>query len=62
VYGTTPKHFRHPVVGELSLIRFHLWAEPRVDGLLAVGWTPADRDTEVRLARLLPLATADAVS
>jgi transcriptional regulator with XRE-family HTH domain len=62
VYGSAPKHFQHPVVGELSLIRFHLWAEPRVDGLVAAGWTPADRDTEVRLGRLLPLATAEAVS
>ena len=62
MYGAAPKHFRHPVVGELSLTRFHLWAEPRVDGLLAVGYTPADRATEVRLGRLLPLATADAVS
>jgi transcriptional regulator with XRE-family HTH domain len=62
VYGNVPKHFRHPVVGELSLIRFHLWAEPREDGLLAVGYTPADRATEVKLRRLLPLATAEAVS
>jgi hypothetical protein len=62
VYGNVPKHFRHPVVGELSLIRFHLWAEPREDGLLAVGYTPADTATEVKLRRLLPLATAEAVS
>src|ERR1700744_1328040 len=62
VYGDLPKHFRHPVVGELSLIRFHLWAEPREDGLLAVGYTPADAATEVKLRRLLPLATAEAVS
>jgi transcriptional regulator with XRE-family HTH domain len=62
VYGNMPKHFRHPEVGELSLIRFHLWAEPREDGLLAVGYTPADAATEVKLCRLLPLATAEAVS
>jgi transcriptional regulator with XRE-family HTH domain len=62
VYGNVPKHFRHPVVGELGLIRFHLWAEPREDGLLAVGYTPADAATEVKLRRLLPLATAEAVS
>ena len=62
VYGNAPKRFRHPVVGELSLTRFHLWAEPREDGLLAVGYTPADRATEVKLGRLLPLATPDALS
>jgi hypothetical protein len=62
VYGTMPKHFRHPQVGELSLIRFHLWTEPREDGLLAVGYTPADPATEGKLRRLLPLATAEAVS
>jgi transcriptional regulator with XRE-family HTH domain len=62
VFGAAPKHFRHPEVGELSLIRFHLWAEPREDGLLAVGYTPADEATEIKLDRLLPLATADAVS
>jgi transcriptional regulator with XRE-family HTH domain len=61
-YGNAPKHFRHPEVGELTLIRFHLWAEPREDGLLAVGYVPADEATEVKLDRLLPLATADAVS
>jgi len=62
VYGNIPKHFEHPEVGELSLIRFHLWAEPREDGLLAVGYTPADAATEVKLGRLLPLATPEAVS
>ena len=62
VYGNAPKRFRHPVVGELSLTRFHLWTEPREDGLLAVGYTPADRATEVKLGRLLPLATPDALS
>jgi transcriptional regulator with XRE-family HTH domain len=62
VYGNLPKHFRHPDVGELSLIRFHLWAEPREDGLLAVGYAPADPDTEVKLHRLLSLATPEAVS
>jgi transcriptional regulator with XRE-family HTH domain len=62
VYGHSPKHFRHPVVGELSLIRFHLWAEPRVDGLLAVGYTPADAATEAKLRELPALATPDAVS
>ena len=62
VFGAAPEHFRHPEVGELSLIRFHLWAEPREDGLLAVGYTPADEATEIKLDRLLPLATAHAVS
>lgn len=62
VHGTASKHFRHPVVGELSLTRFHLWAEPREDGLLAVGYTPADAATETKLRRLPALATKDAVS
>jgi transcriptional regulator with XRE-family HTH domain len=62
VYGNAPKHFRHPVIGDLSLTRFHLWTEPREDGLLAVGYAPADRATEVKLRHLLPLATPDALS
>ncbi len=61
-YGNAPKHYRHPVVGTLSLIRFQLWAEPREDGLLAVGYAPADAATEAKLLELPALATRDAVS
>jgi transcriptional regulator with XRE-family HTH domain len=61
-YGNVPKHYRHPVVGTLSLIRFQLWAEPREDGLLAVGYAPADAATEAKLLELPALATRDAVS
>jgi transcriptional regulator with XRE-family HTH domain len=61
-YGNSPKHFRHPVLGTLSLLRFQLWAEPREDGLLAVGYAPADTATEAKLLELPALATRDAVS
>jgi hypothetical protein len=50
------------VVGVLSLVRFQLWAEPREDGLVAVGYTPADAATEAKLLELPALATRDAVS
>ena len=53
---STPKRFRHPVVGMLSLTPFHLWAEPRTDGLLTVGYTPADGATAVKLRRLPALS------
>ena len=46
-------------MGRLSLIRFHLWAEPREDGLLAVGYTPADAATAVKLRRLPALSTME---
>ena len=44
--------FVHPVAGRLRLARFHLWAEPREDGLVAVGYTPADVATAAKLPRL----------
>ena len=59
VYTSTPKRFRHPVIGLLSLTRFQLWAEPREDGLLAVGYTPADAATAVKIRRLPALSTMD---
>jgi transcriptional regulator with XRE-family HTH domain len=59
VYTSTPKRFRHPVIGLLSLTRFQLWAEPREDGLLAVGYTPADAATAVKIRRLPALSTLD---
>ena len=52
-----PERFRHPVAGVLRLARFHLWAEPREDGLVAVGYTPADAATAVKLPRLQALST-----
>ena len=52
-----PERLRHPVAGVLRLARFHLWAEPREDGLVAVGYTPADAATAVKLPRLQALST-----
>ena len=57
-YDHAPERFRHPVAGVLRLARFHLWAEPREDGLIAVGYTPADAATAVKLPRLQALSTA----
>jgi len=56
-YDHAPERFRHPVAGVLRLARFHLWAEPREDGLVAVGYTPADAATAVKLPRLQALST-----
>jgi len=44
----------------LRLARFHLWAEPREDGLVAVGYTPADAATAAKLPRLRALSTLPA--
>lgn len=59
-YGHAPERFRHPVAGVLRLARFHLWAEPREDGLVAAGYTPADATTAVKLPRLQALSTLPA--
>ena len=59
-YDHAPERFRHPVAGVLRLARFHLWAEPREDGLVAVGYTPADAATAVKLPRLQALSTLPA--
>ena len=48
----------HPVAGRLRLARFHLWAEPQEDGLVAVGYTPADVATAAKLPGLQALSTA----
>lgn len=56
--GSVPERFEHPVAGRLRLARFHLWAEPREDGLVAVGYTPADVATAAKLFRLQALSTA----
>jgi MmyB-like transcription regulator ligand binding domain len=58
--GSVPERFVHPVAGRLRLARFHLWAEPREDGLVAVGYTPADVATAAKLPRLQALSTAGA--
>ena len=58
-YGNPPERFRHPVAGALRLARFQLWAEPREDGLVAVGYTPADAATAAKLRRLPALSTMD---
>jgi hypothetical protein len=58
ICGTMPERFLHPVAGRLRLARFQLWAEPREDGLVAVGYTPADAATAVKLPRLQALSTA----
>ena len=59
ICGTMPERFLHPVAGRLRLARFHLWAEPREDGLVAIGYTPADAATAAKLTRLQALSTAD---
>ncbi len=59
-YEHAPERFRHPVAGVLRLARFHLWAEPREDGLVAVGYTPADAATAVKLPLLQALSTLPA--
>jgi hypothetical protein len=52
-----PERFRHPIAGALRLARFQLWAEPREDGLVAVGYTPADAATAAKLSGLQALST-----
>lgn len=50
--GNAPQRFLHPVVGPLRLAPYHLWSEPRPDGLVATGYTPADAATAAKLPRL----------
>ena len=57
--GHVPERFLHPAAGRLRLARFHLWAEPRQGGLVAVGYTPADAATAAKLRRLQALSTLD---
>lgn len=56
--GNVPERFVHPVAGTLRLARFRLWAEPGNEGLVAVGYTPADVTTAAKLPRLQALSTA----
>ena len=56
--GNLPERFVHPVAGTLRLARFRLWAEPGDEGLVAVGYTPADVATAAKLPRLQALSTA----
>ena len=57
--GNATQRFVHPVVGSLRLTPYHLWSEPRPDGLVAVGYTPADAATAAKLPRLQALSTLD---
>lgn len=50
--GNAPQRFLHPVVGALRLAPYQLWSEPRPDGLVAVGYTPADAATAAKLRPL----------
>ena len=52
--GIAPQRFLHPVVGPLRLASYQLWSEPRPDGLVATGYTPADAATAAKLTRLRP--------
>ena len=56
--GNVPERLVHPVAGTLRLARFRLWAEPGNEGLVAVGYTPADVTTAAKLPRLQALSTA----
>ncbi|HEY0718175.1 MAG TPA: hypothetical protein VGD68_11210 [Streptosporangiaceae bacterium] len=47
--GHAPQRFLHPVAGPLRLAPYQLWSEPGPDGLVAVGYTPADAATAARL-------------
>jgi hypothetical protein len=52
--GNAPQRFLHPVAGPLRLASYHLWSEPRPDGLVATGYSPADAATAAKLPRLRP--------
>jgi hypothetical protein len=54
--GNAPQRFLHPVAGPLRLAPYHLWSDPRPDGLVATGYTPADAATAAKLPRLGLLA------
>jgi transcriptional regulator with XRE-family HTH domain len=58
IYGNSPKRFLHPELGLLRLTRLRLWAEPREDALLVVGYAPADDATAAKLPRLPALSAA----
>lgn len=50
--GNAPQRFLHPVAGPLRLAPYHLWSDPRPDGLVATGYTPADAATAAKLPGL----------
>ena len=54
--GSAPQRFLHPVVGALRLASYHLWSEPRPDGLVVAGYSPADAATAAKLPDLQPLS------
>jgi hypothetical protein len=54
--GSAPRRFLHPVVGALRLASYQLWSEPRPDGLVVTGYSPADGATAAKLPQLQALA------
>ncbi|HEY2522576.1 MAG TPA: hypothetical protein VGJ19_20870 [Streptosporangiaceae bacterium] len=54
--GSAPQRFLHPVVGTLRLASYHLWSEPRPDGLVVTGYSPADAATAAKLPDLQALS------
>ena len=53
--GRAPQRFLHPVVGTLRLAPYQLWSEPRPDGLVVTGYSPADGATAAKLPHLQAL-------
>jgi PAS domain-containing protein len=53
--GSAPQRFLHPVVGTLRLASYQLWSEPRPDGLVVTGYSPADGATAAKLSHLQAL-------
>ncbi len=53
--GSAPQRFLHPVVGALRLAAYQLWSEPRPDGLVVTGYSPADGATAAKLPHLQAL-------
>jgi PAS domain-containing protein len=53
--GSAPQRFLHPVVGVLRLASYQLWSEPRPDGLVVTGYSPADGATAAKLPHLQAL-------
>jgi PAS domain-containing protein len=53
--GSAPQRFLHPVVGVLRLVPYQLWSEPRPDGLVVTGYSPADGATAAKLPHLQAL-------
>jgi hypothetical protein len=54
--GRAPQRFLHPVLGPLRLSPYQLWSEPRPDGLVVTGYSPADGATAAKLPQLQALS------